>query len=134
MLVLIGTDCTGSCKSNYHTTTTTHLYWYIVLLTQIIIKLSICVRVFIFALSQMLILDFWIVSSVVFFCFSFYHTVFWRCLKIIKPKTNLKEKHCIKRKWQLHSSHIRTNWTMNPTTNMSSKKSLAIILDNQSST
>ena len=23
MLVVIGTDCTGSCKSNYHTITTT---------------------------------------------------------------------------------------------------------------
>ena len=26
-LVVIGTDCTGSCKSNYNTTTTAHLVY-----------------------------------------------------------------------------------------------------------
>ena len=26
-LVVIGTDCTGSCKSNYHTITTAHVKW-----------------------------------------------------------------------------------------------------------
>ena len=26
--VVIGTDCIGSCKSNYHTTTTAHIYIY----------------------------------------------------------------------------------------------------------
>jgi hypothetical protein len=33
--VVIGTDCTGSCKSNYHTMTTTctlsYLFWYVFL-------------------------------------------------------------------------------------------------------
>jgi len=58
MLVVIGTDCTGSCKSNYHRITTTTAHYDMYVKTEIIIynymnvypckmKIFILVKIFI---------------------------------------------------------------------------------------
>jgi len=57
-----------------------------------------CVRDIDFASFYDCDIWFWNCSDSGIFCFSFYNTVLWRCLKIIKPKTNLKKKTLHKKK------------------------------------